>query len=311
MKFFQKFERRFGRYAIRNLMYYIVILYAIGLTLCVLDANNYFTLYYNYLALDGQALLHGQIWRIVTFLIYPPAFGGVQFTTILFGIIALFMYHSLGRTLEAVWGAFRFNVFFFMGVLGQVLSCLVGVLVFHQNWVMATGYINLSIFLAFCMCFPDTQFMMFMVIPVKASWLAIADVCLYAYSFLVGGAATRCQILISFANVILFFFMTRNYVRYNPKQMKRRQEFRREVNQAKIVPKNMTRHRCAVCGRTEKDDPELEFRYCSKCNGNYEYCQDHLYTHQHVNSETLPEASDVIRVDFTSETPEKDSDQKE
>ena len=53
--------------------------------------------------------------------------------------------------------------------------------------------------------------------------------------------------------------------------------------------KNMPRHKCAICGRTEKDDPDLEFRYCSKCEGNYEYCQDHLFTHEHVGKkdETL------------------------
>ena len=66
-------------------------------------------------------------------------------------------------------------------------------------------------------------------------------------------------------------------------------EFRRAVNGgSKTVPfpgnsksAEVTKHKCAVCGRTEKDDPNLEFRFCSKCNGNYEYCQDHLYTHIH------------------------------
>ena len=42
------------------------------------------------------------------------------------------------------------------------------------------------------------------------------------------------------------------------------------------------RHKCAICGRTEIDSPQLEFRYCSKCEGSYEYCSDHLFTHEHV-----------------------------
>ena len=84
--------------------------------------------------------------------------------------------------------------------------------------------------------------------------------------------------------IILFFLMTRNYRRYAPKEIKRRQEFKQ---QAKIVVPSKTRHRCAVCGRTELDGPELEFRYCSKCEGNYEYCQDHLYTHQHVAKDSV------------------------
>ena len=46
-------------------------------------------------------------------------------------------------------------------------------------------------------------------------------------------------------------------------------------------------HKCAVCGRTDKDSPGMEFRYCSKCEGNYEYCMDHLYTHKHVKKEDM------------------------
>ena len=67
-------------------------------------------------------ILHGQIWRLVTFLIYPPAFGSFSFTQIFYGLIALFLYYNLGQTLEYVWGSFRFNVFFFMGVLAQIVA---------------------------------------------------------------------------------------------------------------------------------------------------------------------------------------------
>lgn len=285
MKFFRDFERKYARYAIHNLMYYIVILYAIGLALTVMSWNMNFSfvdLYYNYLALDAPMLLRGQIWRIATFLIYPPSFGMWQFSTLFFGVIALFVYYSLGRTLESVWGSFRFNVFFFMGVVFQVLACLLGYLLFHQRMILTTGYINLSIFLAFCISFPDTMFYVFFVLPVKAKWLAIADLCVYGYSFIFGNAASRCEIAVSLVNVIIFFLMTRGTARFSPKQAKRRQEFRREV---KIMPQGGTRHRCAVCGRTERDNPDLEFRYCSKCAGSYEYCLDHLYTHQHVTAE--------------------------
>ena len=68
--------------------------------------------------------------------------------------------------------------------------------------------------------------------------------------------------------------------RYSPKDIRRRQEFKKNV--AKARPKSVPIHRCAICGRTEKDGELLEFRFCSKCDGNYEYCQDHLFTHQHI-----------------------------
>ena len=188
MKFFYDFERKYARYAIRNLMYYITILYAAGLVIWLFDPG----IYIQYLCLDMSQVFRGQIWRLVTFMIFPPSFGSWQFTTAFFGIIALFMYHSLGQTLESVWGAFRFNVFFFMGVLAQILAALIGYLVFHQNWIMTTGFINSSIFLAFAMYFPDAQFLMFFILPVKAKWLAVAECGAYLYSFLVGNAATRC-----------------------------------------------------------------------------------------------------------------------
>ncbi len=282
MKFFNEFERKYNRYAIPNLMYYIVILYAVGLAVYVVNPMMFWNIYGNYLCLNGRAILHGQIWRLVTFLIFPPSFGSFRFTSVFFGIIALFMYHSLGQTLENVWGSFRFNVFFLMGALAQGLACLIGYVVFKQEWMLTTGFLNSSIFLAFAMYFPDAQFLLFFVLPVKAKWLAVAESAVYLYSFVFGSAADRCELVVSLANILIFFLMTRNYKRYTPKEIRRISNFKKET---KILPKGNTRHRCAVCGRTELDGAELEFRYCSKCEGNYEYCQDHLYTHKHVTKE--------------------------
>lgn len=283
MKFFYDLERKYQRYAIKNLMYYIVILYGIGLVLYM--AQPYF--YWNYLCLNPIAILHGQIWRIVTFLIYPPAIGSMKMTSVFVGVIALFMYYSLGQTLENIWGAFRFNVFFFMGVIGQVLASLVVYLLLGQPVVMTTGFLNFSIFLAFAIYFPDAQFLLFFVLPIKAKWLAVAECAVYLYSFVFGPLSTRLEIIMSLANVIIFILLTRNNHksnrRYAPIEIRRRQNFKKEAT--KIVTPGKARHRCAVCGRTEMDDPNLEFRYCSKCEGDYEYCQDHLYTHKHVTKD--------------------------
>lgn len=283
MKFFYDLERKYQRYAIKNLMYYIVILYGIGLVLYM--AQPYF--YWNYLCLNPIAILHGQIWRIVTFLIYPPAIGSMKMTSVFVGVIALFMYYSLGQTLENIWGAFRFNVFFFMGVIGQVLASLVVYLLLGQPVVMTTGFLNFSIFLAFAIYFPDAQFLLFFVLPIKAKWLAVAECAVYLYSFVFGPLSTRLEIIMSLANVIIFILLTRNNHksnrRYAPSEIRRRQNFKKEAT--KIVTPGKARHRCAVCGRTEMDNPNLEFRYCSKCEGDYEYCQDHLYTHKHVTKD--------------------------
>ena len=114
-----------------------------------------------------------------------------------------------------------------------------------------------------------------MVIPVKAKWLAIAETAVYVYSFIRGSASIRCEIVLSLLNVILFVLMTRNYQRYSPKEIKRKRDFKAKM---KVISKGRSIHKCAICGRTEEDNPDLEFRYCSKCAGGLEYCQDHLYT---------------------------------
>lgn len=280
MKFFNKLERKYSKYAIRNLMYYIIILYGMGLVLYLFDPM----FYWQYLSLDAVAIMRGQIWRIVTFLVYPPAVGSMAFTSVLMGMIALMVYYNLGQTLERVWGSFRFNVFFFSGILGQVLASFLGYFIFGERLYITTGFLNFSIFLAFAICFPDIQFLLFYVLPIKAKWLAIAECAIYGYSFIMGSMSMRFEIIFSLLNVIVFLLMTRNYRKYNPKEIKRKQEFKKAV--APIKTAHGTRHKCAVCGRTEKDGDDLEFRYCSKCEGSYEYCQDHLYTHQHVTKDS-------------------------
>ena len=269
MNWMSKLERRFGKYAIHNLMFYIMILYGVGFVL--MNVNPLF--YIRYLSLDASQIFKGQVWRLVTFLIYPPD------TDILYFIISMFLYYSLGTTLERVWGAFRFNVYFFLGVLGHVAAALLLYLLFGTRVILTTTYLNMSLFLGFAATFPDLQFWIWFVIPIKAKWLALIESLFILYGLLLGPAATRVEIVFSLLNFILFFFMTRNYSRVNPREIKRKQEFKAQV---KMRPQGRTHHRCAVCGRTELDGDDLEFRYCSKCEGNYEYCQDHLYTHKHV-----------------------------
>ena len=44
-------------------------------------------------------------------------------------------------------------------------------------------------------------------------------------------------------------------------------------------------HKCAVCGRTDTDYPDLQFRYCSKCAGYHCFCSDHIFNHVHFTDE--------------------------
>ncbi len=292
MNLLDKLERKFGRYAIHNLMYYIIILYALGYV--ILKFARPF--YYAYLSLDPAAILHGQIWRIVTFIIYPPD------TSLIFFLFSMYLYYMIGRVLESQWGAFRFNLYFFSGVLLHVIAAFISYYAFGSEIAMFFGtyYLNFSLFLAYAALYPDTQFLLFFIIPIKAKWLGIIEGIYFGLTIAAGfltpylpdsvifgfvnmgifpDQANAVMALVSLLNFLIFFFGMRNMRRYNPKEIYRRRTYAKSVKQGQ---KNATTHKCAICGRTEKDGDDLVFRFCSKCNGNYEYCQDHLFTHEHV-----------------------------
>lgn len=284
-----KLERKFGRYAVPNLMYYIIILYAAGFVLNIVNPE----FYYRYLSLNAQAVLHGQVWRIVTFIIQPPS------DSLVFIVFALYLYYMIGQHLEQAWGAFRFNLYFFSGMLFHVIAALLAYAVTGLILPMSIWYLNMSLFFAFAALYPDVQFLVFFMIPVKVKYLALIDALYFIYpvvqAFLpaYGGnaylgsyyKANAMEAVVSLLNFLIFFLGSRNMRPYSPKQRKRKREFQQNIKRAQRPVQmyaNGARHMCAICKRTELDDPNLEFRYCSKCNGNYEYCQDHLFTHTHV-----------------------------
>ena len=173
-----------------------------------------------------------------------------------------------------------------MGILGHFLAALVGYLVFGQVWFLTTSYLNFSLFFAFAATFPDLQFYLFFVIPIKAKWLALFDAFFLVFGFVYGSFPQRIAIFLSIANFIIFFLMTKDFKKYSPREVKRRQDFKVKT----MRPVNRAHHKCAVCGRTDEESPGMEFRYCSKCEGSYEYCMDHLYTHQHVKKSDSPKS---------------------
>ena len=286
MKFMNKLERKFGKYAIKNLMLYIIGLYALGFFIELLTPN----VYTQYLSLNMEMIFKGQIWRLVTFTIAPP-----QTSSPIFIIFSLYLYYIIGINLERVWGAFRFNFYFFMGVIFQILAALIIYLSTGYSLGLTTYYLNMSLFLAFAAVFPDMQLLLLFIIPIKMKWLGILDgalllfnvirytyfaitVPIHAYSVIYWAMAV--SIIVSLLNFIIFFALTRDYNRINPKEIQRKKKFKAETKRenGRLV------HKCAVCGRTSVDYPELTFRYCSKCDGNYEYCNEHIFTHEHVKN---------------------------
>lgn len=280
-----KFEKKFGKYAIENLTLYLIVCYIAGYIIQIIAPTMA-----AWLTLDPYRILHGQIWRLVTWLLIPPS------TLDIFTIIMLFFYYSIGTTLEKTWGTYRYNVYLFMGMLFTIIAAFlflgvcyvmmpvfpekvsIGLLSEAMGVICSTYYISISIFLGFAMTYPNVEVLLMFIFPIKMKWLGYADLFMLVLELLVGSLARKFVIGAALLNVFVFYLMTQRRVKMTPKQMKRRGEIRREVKKQSTV----TRHKCAICGRTEKDDPELTFRFCSKCNGNYEYCQYHLFTHEHV-----------------------------
>lgn len=292
MNLLNKLEKKFGKYAIKNLMYYVILLYALGFVILLVNPD----IYSNLLSLNAQAILSGQIWRIFTYIIYPPT--GSLITI----LISLYFYYTVGTLLERQWGTFRFNLYFFTGVLLHAAAAIFIYLVWGMVLEMGTYYLNLSMFFAFAAMFPEMQVLFMWLIPIKMKWLAYIDGIYFAVTIVAGflseylsgemilrlygfgiiaNKAYAVMALVSLLNFLIYASTFRSVQRMSPREVYRRKAFEQKMAQAQ-AQKNMPRHRCAVCGRTEKDDPNLEFRYCSKCEGNYEYCQEHLFTHEHV-----------------------------
>ncbi len=272
MNFFTKLENKYGRYAIRNLPAIIIGLYVVGYLIQIFRPGLS-----AYLYLSPRLIMHGQVWRLISWLLIPP------YSLNIWIIITLYFYFSIGRTLERTWGAFRFNVYIFSGIIFTILGAFALYFIFGiEPYSISTYYICMSIFLAFAVTYPDMQVLLMMIIPIRMKWLGLLYGILIVVTMIQGNWVTRFSIFASLLNFVIYFLMTRNLSRYNPHEVRRRNEFRRNVQ--KVQPKSGARHKCTVCGRTENDGAHLEFRYCSKCDGNYEYCQDHLFTHEHIKT---------------------------
>ena len=288
------FERKFGKYAIRNLSFVLVMCYAAGYLLELFDRSG---LLISYLTLNPYAILHGQIWRLVTWVLIPPSSGGLFFT-----LLMLYFYCSIGTSLERTWGTYRYNVYLFQGMLFTIagsfllmgycylfkpeISLLGAVLTIDSPaeyftiiaMMFSTYYINMSIFLAYAATFPDAQVLLMYIIPIRVKWLGVIYAVMLLFQFLGTNVYGKFAIGASLLNFVVFFLTSRNMMHLNPKQIHRRQEFKRDVRRNTGI----TKHKCAICGRTEVDSPQMQFRFCSKCDGNYEYCEEHLYTHTHI-----------------------------
>ena len=265
----ERFCYRHPNFGIPNLIKYITIANVI---FWLIGAVNPTLL--SYLSFNPALILRGQIWRIVTFALYPPSTGILAF-------IAFYFYYMIGSTLERYWGTAQFNIYFFTGIILTVLYGFIMYFVFRINFNLTAEYIYLSMFFSFAVLFPNMQVLLFYFIPIKIKYLAYLDAALFIYSIFTTSFPANLLPVVAVLNFLIFCGGDLFPNLFN-RPSRSTVNFRRESARIKREQQsNLYTHKCAVCGRTDADYPELEFRYCSKCAGYHCFCQDHIYNHIH------------------------------
>ncbi len=284
-KKFERFCFKNRDKGIPNLMLFLCIGTAIVYLFTMFSQNE--ILYY-WLSFDRDLILKGQIWRLFT---YPLL---TYQSNILMQLLYLFCYYSLGQAMENIWGTLRFNLFYLTGVLMMDVYCMI------FGGYADVYYLNLSLFLSYATLYPDAHFLLFFIIPVKAWIFALIDLVSVVFGLIVYPFPSNLFSVISLANYFLFFGKDVLNVLPMSWRANARRLFRKKSKKSdggpKVVPfpragsyeastatvKAPYNHRCTVCGRTDVSDPELEFRYCSRCKGYHCYCEDHIRSHEHI-----------------------------
>ncbi|MCQ2506919.1 MAG: rhomboid family intramembrane serine protease [Lachnospiraceae bacterium] len=295
-----KMEMKFGKYAVPNLTMYLMVCYAAGLVLQAINPG-----FVNFMYLDVYRIIHKfEIWRLISWLFVPSSSG-------IFAVIMMLFYYSIGSLLERCWGTFRYNLY----LLNGIFLTLIGAFLIYGFYSLFTDvnmpefsmicsvsysiyYICTSLLLAYAVTFPDNRVLLMFMIPLRVIYLGLIYLVELIYEFVaVPMPGSKVAIAATLINFAILFFSTGGYFRISFNNIKRKKQFKDSYDKGrayyqsgfgrKIEPKitpegRVSIHKCAVCGRTELDNDELEFRFCSRCNGNYEYCSEHLYTHVHV-----------------------------
>ena len=298
----QRFERfcyQNRNKGIPNLMLFVTAGSALAYIFTMITGSD---LLYQYLSFDYHLILQGQVWRLFSYaLLYQG--GNIVMTA-----IGLLCYFSLGRAMENIWGTFRFNLYYFSGILlMDVYAMVIGACMgdpygFYMSQFVSITYLNMSLFLGYATLYPDAHFLLFFIIPIRAWIFALIDLLLVVFYLVNLPFPFNIFPLISLANYFLFF--GKDVVNVFPVSWRAnaRRLLRKKKNYAPkdAKPKNIPfpaagsyqagvasvkkpyNHRCTVCGRTDVSHPELEFRYCSRCHGYHCYCEDHISDHEHI-----------------------------
>ena len=268
-----RFCAKHPRFGIPNLAMYIAIGQVIVGVLSLLPPlRNLLSL----LVFSRMAILHGEVWRLATFVFVPTTANPFYL------LLGCYVIYWTGQMLEREWGTSKFTLFYLCGVLWSILGGLI-------LGLADIYYIHLSFFLVIATMYSEMQVLFMFVLPIKMKWLALLDVALILLQGLESGPYVVLLALPSFIN---YFIFTWPFWSVKLGFMRRQADpqvinFKRARKQAEKKARETGGylHKCAVCGVTDQDDPSLEFRYCSKCDGYYCYCANHINNHIHIRND--------------------------
>ncbi len=269
MRLIDRFCYKHPNFGIPNLMRYLTIA---NVVFWILGMANSVLL--SYLRFDAGLIMQGQIWRLITFMVYPPSMGLLAF-------LVFYFYYWMGTALEQVWGTAQFNIYL---LIGWALTVIYGFLVYFIGGLRISidaQYLYLSMFFSYAALFPDQTVLLFFFIPIKMKYMAIIDAVYFLAAVITNPFPVNLLPVVAVLNFFIFFSGT--LLQRIPKKAsqstinfrKASQKIRREERE------KLYHHKCAVCGRTDTDYPGLEFRYCSRCAGYHCFCSDHINNHIH------------------------------
>lgn len=280
-----KFSMTHRRFGIQKLMLYIVIGYAAVSLIASLDTTQTFL---GYITFSPPDILKGQVWRLISWVFYPGVGGSMRPSSIVLTAIMLYFYYFIGTTLEREWGTPKFNIYYILGVLLNIMFGFIVWLITRTTVFLNPGFLNLSMFFAFAVFYPDQRVLLFFFIPIKIKWLALFDAGYFLISIIMSLAAGRYFYAMLPIVAVLNFFLfcgddLMTYLRpYRARHTKQAINFRKAAKQMRHEEASRPyRHKCAVCGKTDAEYPNLEFRYCSRCSGYHCFCSDHINNHVH------------------------------
>ena len=275
MRSVDRFCAKHPRFGIRNLMLYIVIGNVLVYLFSMFDRSG---MLMNMLCFSAPGISNGQLWRIVTFVLVPVT------NRPLILLISLYFYYFVGSTLERQWGSAKFTVYYVSGMVFLIAFGMIAYFFFNTVFMFTGDLLNLGMFFAFATFYPDLQVLLFYFIPIKVKWLALVDLFLFVMEIL-GGSLLPVAVLLHylvFCGGWLFDRLRPSHVRQRAKTVQFRQEAERIRREQEAKP---YKRKCDVCGRTDVSNPELEFRYCSRCAGYHCFCEDHINSHVHFTED--------------------------